>query len=92
LKINKILVGVDGSKESKRALLKAFNMAEKFESKMILIYVIPERLIDFWNDAEYVPKSKTPQINLLPDSQIRKNAMMLLEKIVSSSCDVLVVK
>lgn len=42
--LKKILVGVDGSGDSKKALAKAAELAEKFGSEIIIISVVPREV------------------------------------------------
>jgi nucleotide-binding universal stress UspA family protein len=73
-----ILVCVDGSKNSQKALSKSIVIAEKFDSKLIILLVIPENQIDFWDDTEYRVGSDTPQRNLKKDSKIYRQAEKIL--------------
>lgn len=43
--VNKILVATDGSEHARRALEIGLNFAEKFESEVLLIHVIPEPIV-----------------------------------------------
>jgi len=64
---SKILVCVDSSKKSHKALLKAISIAEKFDSKLIILMVIEERLVDFWSETEFDADAKRSQIHLKKD-------------------------
>ncbi|MDH3618343.1 MAG: universal stress protein [Nitrosopumilus sp.] len=50
----KILICHDGSKYADKALAKAISLAEKFNSKLFLLYVIEKSTVDFWNNSKYV--------------------------------------
>lgn len=73
-----ILVCVDGSKNSQKALSKSIAIAEKFNSKLIILLVIPENQIDFWDDTEYKASSDTPQRSIKKESKIYHQAEKIL--------------
>ena len=75
----KIVVCLDGSKKSQKALLKAIQISEKFHSQLTLLLVIPEQQIDFWDDTEYRPESSTPQRSLKKDSKIYEQSEKILK-------------
>ena len=76
----KILVCIDGSKHSERALLKAISLAKKYHSKLFILTVIEDSLIDFWNETVFAVGAKKPQTRLKKDSETWKHAKKLLEK------------
>ena len=77
---SKILVCVDGSKYSELALSKAISLADKYSSKLFLVNVIDEHLIDFWNETEYAVGTKKPQTHLKKDSKIMLEAEKMVKK------------
>ncbi len=76
---SKILVCVDSSKKSHKALLKAISIAEKFDSKLIILMVIEERLVDFWSETEFNAGAKRSQIHLKKDSKIYQQAQKIMD-------------
>ncbi len=76
----KILVCIDGSKHSERVLLKAISLAKKYHSKLFILTVIENSLIDFWNETVFAVGAKQPQIHLKKDSETWKHAKKILEK------------
>jgi len=77
---SKILVCVDGSKYSDLALSKAISLSEKYNSKLFLVNVIDEHLIDFWNETEYAVGTKRPQTHLKKDSKIMLETEKMLKR------------
>jgi len=75
-----ILVCVDGSDKSQKALLKAISMSEKFGSKLTILLVIEERLVDFWADTEFKPRDIKSQVSLKKDSRIYKKSKKFLDE------------
>lgn len=75
---SKILVPVDGSKNADLALDKAITIAEKFESKLILIHVINDFVTDFSTTPEgfQIPNSTIIKIR----KSIREQAESMMEK------------
>ena len=52
---SKILVCIDGSKNSDKALSKAASLAENCDSKLVITHVMDTSLgVDFWDNSEYV--------------------------------------
>jgi len=74
-----ILVCVDGSKKSQKALSKAISIAEKFGSKLTILLVVEERKVDFWNDTEFKVGVERPQIHLKKESKIYRQAVKILK-------------
>ena len=72
-----ILVCIDSSKKSQKALIRAIAIAEKFDSSLTILMVIEERMIDFWSDTEFGNK-KNNQIRLKKDSQIYQQAKKIM--------------
>jgi len=77
---SKILVCIDGSKYSKLALSKAISLSEKYGSKLFLVNVIDEHLIDFWSETEYSVGTKNPQIHIKKNSKIMLDTEKMLKK------------
>ncbi len=75
---SKILVCIDGSKKSQKALSKAISIAKKFDSKLTLLLVVEERLVDFWDDTEFKVDIERPQIHLKKESKIYQQAVKIL--------------
>lgn len=76
----KILVCIDNSKHSERALLKSISLAKKYNSKLFILTVIEDSLIDFWNETLFVAGAKQSQVHLKEDSETWKHAKKILEK------------
>ena len=71
-----ILVPIDGSKYSEKALLHACNLAKNFESQITLLYVIENTLpIDLQNNKKYFEMLKKFGNNVLVKG--RKKAVQL---------------
>lgn len=79
-KFSKILVCIDDSRYSELALTKAISLAKNDHSKLLLLTVIDESLIDFWNETKYAVGLKNPQVHLKEDSKTWKHAQNILEK------------
>ena len=75
---SKILVCIDGSKKSQKALSKAISIAEKFDSKLMLLLVVEERQVNFWDDTEFKVGVERPQIHLKKESKIYRQAVKIL--------------
>ena len=75
---SKILVCIDGSKKSQKALSKGISIAKKFDSKLTLLLVVEERLVDFWDDTEFKVDIERPQIHLKKESKIYQQAVKIL--------------
>jgi nucleotide-binding universal stress UspA family protein len=73
-----ILVCVDNSKQSQKALSRAISVAEKFNSKLSILMVIDERQVNFWDDTEYEVGAERPQIHLKKESKIYQQAEKIL--------------
>jgi nucleotide-binding universal stress UspA family protein len=73
-----ILVCIDNSKQSQKALSRAISVAEKFNSKLKILMVIDERQISFWDDTEYEVGAERPQIHLKKESKIYRQAEKIL--------------
>jgi nucleotide-binding universal stress UspA family protein len=74
----KIMVCLDGSKKSQKALAKGIQISEKFGSQLTLLLVIPEQQIDFWDDTEYRANSEMPQRSLKKNSKIYRQSEKIL--------------
>ncbi|MDX1596932.1 MAG: universal stress protein [Nitrosopumilaceae archaeon] len=72
-----ILVCVDSSNKSQKALIKAIAIAEKFDSSLTILMVIEEGIVDFWSDTEFSSENKN-QIKLKKDSQIYQQAKKIM--------------
>ena len=73
-----ILVCVDSSKKSHKALIKAISIAEKFNSDLIILMVIEESLVDFWSETEFNASTRS-QIHLKKDSKIYQQAQKIMD-------------
>ena len=73
-----ILVCVDNSKQSQKALSKAISIAEKFDSTLQILMVIEENKIDFWDDTEFKTGTPRPQIHLKKESRIFQQSKKIL--------------
>jgi len=74
-----ILVCVDSSKKSHKALIKAIAIAEKFDSNLIILMVIEESLVDFWSETEFNAGAKRSQIHLKKDSKLYQQAQKIMD-------------
>jgi nucleotide-binding universal stress UspA family protein len=74
-----ILVCVDNSKQSQKALSRAISVAEKFDSKLSILMVVGESLVNFWDDTEFKVGAENSQIHLKKESTIYQQA----EKIIN---------
>ena len=54
----KLLVPLDGSKHSKKALKRACEIAENFDSKLVLLYVAEKSTINLLDKSEYLKMLK----------------------------------
>jgi nucleotide-binding universal stress UspA family protein len=77
-RFSSILVCVDNSKQSQKALSRAISVAEKFDSKLSMLMVIEESQVDFWNDTEYKVGAERPQIHLKKESKIFQQSKKIL--------------
>ncbi len=77
-----ILVCVDNSKQSQKALSKAISVAEKFDSKLSILMVVEENKVDFWDDTEFKVGAERPQIHLKKESKIYQQAEKILNDLV----------
>jgi nucleotide-binding universal stress UspA family protein len=73
-----ILVCVDNSKQSQKALSRAISVAEKFDSKLSILMVIEENKVNFWDDTEFKVGAERPQIHLKKESRIYRQAKKIL--------------
>ena len=73
-----ILVCIDNSKHSHKALSKAITIAEKFDSKLSLLMVIEESQVNFWDDTEFKVGVERPQVHLKKESRIFQQAEKIL--------------
>jgi|APSaa5957512535_1039671.scaffolds.fasta_scaffold157762_2 nucleotide-binding universal stress UspA family protein len=81
-RFSNILVCVDNSKQSQKALSRAISIAEKFDSKLNILMVIEDRQVDFWNDTEYKVGADNPQIHLKKESKIFQQVEKILNDLV----------
>jgi nucleotide-binding universal stress UspA family protein len=72
--ILKILVCVDGSKYTDKVIARAFSLAERYNSKLYLIYVLEKNTIDFWDNSRYVGITSETLMKR------RRNAYKMIEK------------
>ena len=77
-----ILVCIDNSKQSKKALSRAISLVEKYNSKLSMLMVIDERQISFWDDTEYEVGAERPQIHLKKESKIYQQAEKILNDLI----------
>lgn len=75
---SKILVPLDSSKNANKALDKALVIAEKFDSKVILIHVMSDFLPEFSVTPEGFAIPNTTLIEV--EKSVKKNAKALLKK------------
>jgi nucleotide-binding universal stress UspA family protein len=73
-----ILVCVDNSKQSQKALSRAISVAEKFDSKLSILMVVEESKVNFWDDTEFKVDAKRSQIHLKKESKIYQQAEKIL--------------
>lgn len=73
-----ILVCVDNSKQSQKALSRAISVAEKFDSKLSILMVVGESLVNFWDDTELKVGVENLQIHLKKESTIYQQAEKIL--------------
>lgn len=73
-----ILVCVDNSKQSQKALSRAISVAEKFDSKLSILMVIEESKVNFWDDTEFKVGAERPQVHLKKESKIYRQAEKIL--------------
>jgi nucleotide-binding universal stress UspA family protein len=73
-----ILVCVDNSKQSQKALSRAISVAEKFDSKLSILMVVEESKVNFWDDTEFKVGAERPQIHLKKESKIYQQAEKIL--------------
>ncbi len=73
-----ILVCVDNSKQSQKALSRAISVAEKFDSKLSILMVVEESKVNFWDDTEFKVDAKSSQIHLKKESKIYQQAEKIL--------------
>ncbi len=73
-----ILVCVDNSKQSQKALSRAISVAEKFDSKLSILMVVGESQVNFWDDTEFKVGAERPQIHLKKESKIYQQAEKIL--------------
>lgn len=73
-----ILVCVDNSKQSQKALSRAISVAEKFNSKLSILMVVEESLVNFWDDTEFKVGTENSQIHLKKESTIYQQAEKIL--------------
>jgi|CXWL01.1.fsa_nt_gi nucleotide-binding universal stress UspA family protein len=80
---SKILVPIDGSKNADEALSKALVIAEKFDSKIILIHVITDFLQEFSTTAEglAIPNTAVVKIRTAIEEQAEIMMMKKLEQV-----------
>ncbi|MCI4432736.1 MAG: universal stress protein [Nitrosopumilus sp.] len=80
---SKILVPIDGSKNADKALSKALIIAEKFDSKIILIHVITDFLQEFSTTAEglAIPDTAVVKIRTAIEEQAETMIMKRLEQV-----------
>jgi nucleotide-binding universal stress UspA family protein len=75
---SKILVPIDGSKNADNALNKALIIAEKFDSKLILIHVISDFIPDFSTTSEGLQIPNTTVVKIR--TAIREQAETMMKK------------
>ncbi len=73
-----ILVCVDNSKQSQKALSRAISVAEKFDSKLSILMVVEESKVNFWDDTEFKVGAENSQIHLKKESMIYQQAEKIL--------------
>lgn len=73
-----ILVCIDNSKQSQKALSRAISVAEKFDSKLSMLMVIEESQVNFWDDTEFKVGAERPQVHLKKESKIYQQAEKIL--------------
>lgn len=73
-----ILVCVDNSKQSQKALSRAISVAEKFDSKLSILMVVEESKVNFWDDTEFKLGAQNPQIHLKKESLIYNQSEKIL--------------
>lgn len=78
-----ILVCVDNSKQSQKALQVGNVLAEKLNSRITLLLVIEESKVDFWDDTEFKAETKRPQVHLKHNSRIYKKAQKILNELTN---------
>ena len=74
-----ILVCIDDSKQSHKALARAISIAERFDSRLTLLMVIEGSQVNFWDDTEYKVGTDRPQIHLKKESKIYQQAEKILK-------------
>ncbi|HSB56911.1 MAG TPA: universal stress protein [Nitrosopumilaceae archaeon] len=72
----KILVPIDGSKNADKALSEALAICEKFGSKLILIHVISDFILDYSTTAEGFQIPNTTVIKIRKETREHAQKMM----------------
>jgi len=78
----RLLVAVDGSEQSYKALDHAVAIAEKFDSELVLLTVIPTMIAPFFPDEGFSPTAYTKHQERM--NELCNNALKEADEIVSA--------